>query len=65
MFQKGLDALSRYIADAGVQSKMDSKSDSKSKQLSWTLLLGWVHDAIVANVSRLQTHDHPNKAKGG
>ena len=62
--KKGLDAISGYISDQTIQTKIDAKTDSSSKQFSWNLLLGRVHDTIVSNVSRLKPTDLTKKAKG-
>ena len=64
MFQKALETVAKEVCEARVKEKLDAKTDTKNKQLSWSILLGWVHDAILFLLSKFTVQDPPSKCKG-
>ena len=42
---------------------LDRRTDSKSKELNWSLLLGWVHGSVLRAAKRLKPNDHHSKAR--
>lgn len=62
--QRGLVAVARLVSLCEIQRAVDDKTDKKSKNLTWTKLLSWVHEATVGCLDKFNMDDPTSKAKG-